>query len=139
MRESVFIGHNITCSWTFKKNYVKRYDMGHACLVSYHQVASVVPVVRYWKLAVRIRGTIVAHVCFAVIWRTLKVSPIWADDTHNPRFSRPALRKQFSTHDAVDIITMFNCKLFTLISLPALRFAHAWFNILSFLSQPLII
>ena len=86
--------------------------MGHACQVSYHQVASVVPGVRYWKLAVRIRGTIVPHVCFAIIGRTLKVSPICAHDTHNPRFSRPALRKQFSTHDAVDIITMFRFQLF---------------------------
>ena len=67
--------HNSHVRGHFKK-YVKRYDMGHASHVSYHKVASVVPGVRYWKLAVRLRGTSVANVCLLVIGCTLKVSPI---------------------------------------------------------------
>ena len=126
-------GHNITCSWTFQKlRETVRHGTRLPCLVPPGRLC-------------RTRGT------------TLETSgtnqgnnrrtrmfchhlrKICAHDTHNPRFSRPALRKQFSTHDAVDIIIMFRVQLFTLISLPAFRFAHAWFNILSFLSQTLII
>ena len=107
------IGHNITCSWTSQKLSETVHGTRLPCLVPPGRLC-------------RTRGTILETSgtnqgnnrrtrLFCHHWAYTEGEPNWrAHDTHNPRFSRPALRKQFSTHDAVDIIIMFRFKLFLL-------------------------
>ena len=117
------IGHNITCSCTFCKKICEtiRHGTRSSCLVPPGRL--------------RVRGTILETSgttqgykrrkrMFDYHWAYTEGEP---HATHSPRFARPTLRKQFSTHDTVDITIMFRFQLIALISPPPLRFAHAWF------------